>query len=78
MSEQTEPWWVFFERQYRPDLAVGPYADQAAADQAVDHDSLIDALACEDCLDCWTEQGPVPDGFETLDPGSVQYTVLGA
>lgn len=69
-SDGPAPHWVFIERQYGPDLMVGPYATVDLAADACQDALLIDGLVEEDCLDCFTTADqPTPDDEQVLiDP----------
>lgn len=47
------PWFIYIERQYGPDVQIGPYATEDDASTAMEESMLIDSLCTEDCLDCY-------------------------
>lgn len=53
-SDAHERHWVYIQRQYGPDLMVGPYESLDVAADACTDALLIDGLVEEDCLDCFT------------------------
>lgn len=62
------PTWVRLERDGAPDLVLGPYPSENAAVTAMEDSSLVQGLAEENCLDCYTSGGPTGDELEvTVD-----------
>jgi len=59
---ETKPHWIRIERDHSDtDLLVGPYATEAAAEEALEHSLLIDDLCATDCLDAYVV--PNPDAY---------------
>lgn len=63
-------WWVVIEREHGPDLAVGPYTDEAAATLALEESPLIDGFCEEDALDAYATDDAPADDIErvVIDP----------
>ena len=49
---ELAPWWVYIWRDDSPDLAVGPYATETIAGNAMQDSALIDSLCVENCIEC--------------------------
>ena len=69
-------WWVRIDRDHHLDALVGPYADQAQADRAMQDALLIDGLCQEDCLDAYTTQDQPTDlhDVHVIDPTNPDHT----
>lgn len=48
--------WIYIDRQYSRNLAVGPYFSRTVADHAMQNALLIDAFCEEDCLDAYISE----------------------
>lgn len=46
--------WYMIERQYGPDLVVGPYVTAEEAESAMNDSVLADSFCEEDCTDAYT------------------------
>ena len=46
--------WIIIERDRDLPLLIGPYPDDAVAEQALEESVLIDGLCQENCLDAYT------------------------
>ena len=58
----STPHWIYIQRQYGPDLFIGPYPSDAVAAHAMEDALLIDGFCEEDCLDCFvTTDSPTAD-----------------
>jgi hypothetical protein len=69
------PWWVHLDRQHHPDVAVGPFHDEAAADAAYRDSPAVNALCERDCVDATLAQGdPEPDRVRLRPDGTPHTT----
>ena len=68
------PWWIHLDRQHHPDVAVGPFDDEATADAAYQDSPAVNALCERDCVDATlTQDDPEPDRVR-LHPDGTPHT----
>lgn len=56
-TASTGAHYVYIERQYSPDLALGPYPTAEAAQLACNESMLVTGYVEEDSLECWADDG---------------------